>query len=409
VCQDGQFCTGFEVCDLVQGCVPGAFPCNDGINCTADVCNEDFDFCEAVPADAVCNDGLFCNGEELCDGLVGCRAGSPPCTGDEACDEAQNRCEVTCVTATNGEHVSASRARVVFDTVHLALGSDDFLGVSPDDVTSLTGGGTFWERTSSCSAVPVIESLQAEVVGDTAIITGIASDANGDLESVMVTVSNQFGFPFEVPAQGTTEFTAVLSGLPPDVYFVFAQGFDRAGNAGQPGGFISFFVQSPQPPVIDSIEVISSAGSTEIRGFASDPNNDIESVVVTVRQGGQVVASGESPTAAPYGVVFDELPPGNYTARAQAFDTAGLASDLSAEVSFTVGAGGGLACITATNTEHQAAGRARALFGDTFFFAAGSFDFLGINGGIVTSLTGSGGFWDRVDSCGGAAVAAAAP
>lgn len=408
VCQDGLFCTGFEICDLVLGCTPGQFACNDGVNCTEDVCNEDFDFCEALPSDAVCNDGLFCNGQEFCDAFIGCRAGFPPCTGDEACDEAQNQCEITCVTATNGEHVSAGRARVVFDTVHLALGSDDFLGVSPDDVTSLTGGGTFWERTSSCSAVPVIDSLQVEVVGDVAIISGTASDANGDLESVIVTVFDPFGIPMAVPAQGTTEFTAVFSGLQPNFYFVFAQGFDRAGNAGAPGGFINFLVQSPQPPVIDSIEAISSTGSTEIRGFASDPNNDIERVVVTVRQGEQVVASGESPTAAPYSVVFDQLPQGNYTARAQAFDTAGFASALSPEVTFTVGAGGGLPCITATNSEHQAAGRARALFGDTFFFAAGSFDFLGINGGIVTSLTGSGGFWDRVDSCGGAPVAAAA-
>jgi cysteine-rich repeat protein len=82
-CNDGVFCNGFEVCHPVDGCRPGAPPdLNDGVGCTLDVCNEETDFVDHVPDEATCDDGLFCNGPEVCNVVQGCRPGEPPAVND---------------------------------------------------------------------------------------------------------------------------------------------------------------------------------------------------------------------------------------------------------------------------------------------------------------------------------------
>lgn len=98
-CDDGLFCNGPEVCDIVLGCVPGTAPdCNDGIDCTHDRCDEDIGACVYEPDDSLCDDGVFCNGAEFCDPESGCRPGDPPdcndnidCTHDR-CDEELDSC-----------------------------------------------------------------------------------------------------------------------------------------------------------------------------------------------------------------------------------------------------------------------------------------------------------------------------
>jgi hypothetical protein len=397
LCQDGVFCNGSELCDLVRGCIPGPLACEDGVACTQDICTEETFSCESVPVSALCDDGLFCDGTETCDPFLGCLAGQAPCAG-QSCNEAQNQCAAECFSASNGEHVSGGRAQFFLDTVYLALGSEDFLGTDAEEVTSLQGGAGFWEQVESCPAAPVIRSLSVRVVGDVAIVSGTADDANDDLESVILTF-NVFGLPFEVQALGTSEFSLSLPLPFPGEYFVTAQAFDRQGFASDPSAPLVFDVLNPAPPTIDSISVAQVDGATEVGGSATDPNGDIERVVVTVLQGGEVVASAESGEADPYSVRFDTLAIGSYTARAQAFDSAGLASTLSPEVPFVVSAGSNLQCILASNVDHQAAGRATALLGDTFFFAVGSNDFLGVGGATESALRGSGSFWEHVESC----------
>ena len=404
VCQDDVFCNGFEICDLTRGCIAGRSPCDDGLACTQDVCTEETFSCENTPQDALCDDGLFCDGTESCDPFRGCLAGEAPCRG-QSCNEAQNQCASTCFTSSNGEHTRGGRAQFLLDTVYLALGSNDFLGVDAGTVSSLQGSGNFWQRVDSCPAAPVIDSISVKVVGDVAIVSGTASDANDDLERVIVTF-NVFGIPFEVPTEGKGEFSVSISGFFPGQYLVTAQAFDRAGFESDPSSAVTFEIGNPAAPSIDSIAATPSNGETIISGTASDPNGDIEKVVVTVLQGGQIITSGESGAFDPYSVRFSGLRVGSYSARAQAFDASGLASTLSEEVPFEVTAASNVQCIVATNSEHQAAGRAEALFGDTFFFALGSNDFLGVGGGSVTALRGAGSSWEQVESCDTAPAAA---
>ncbi len=102
LCDNGLFCDGAETCHPVDGCQPGTAPdCNDAVDCTIDSCNEDLNRCDHIPSDAFCNDLLYCNGEETCDPLNDCEAGTPPdcdddvaCTVD-ACNENTNSCDHT--------------------------------------------------------------------------------------------------------------------------------------------------------------------------------------------------------------------------------------------------------------------------------------------------------------------------
>ncbi|MFQ5514510.1 MAG: hypothetical protein ACE5FG_08715, partial [Myxococcota bacterium] len=93
-CDDGLFCNGAETCDPVLGCQAGTPPVvDDGVACTIDGCDEATDTVQNVPDDTLCSDGLFCNGNEFCDPLLDCQAGTPPTIDDgvgctiDSCDE----------------------------------------------------------------------------------------------------------------------------------------------------------------------------------------------------------------------------------------------------------------------------------------------------------------------------------
>ena len=73
MCDNGLYCDGEETCDAVNDCQAGtAIVCDDGVSCTVDSCNEDADMCDYDPAscgcfsDADCDNGLFCDGLETC-------------------------------------------------------------------------------------------------------------------------------------------------------------------------------------------------------------------------------------------------------------------------------------------------------------------------------------------------------
>ena len=98
-CDNGLFCDGEEICDMSQGCIDGPDPTSDdGISCTVETCNEEFDDFVTAADSSLCDDGLFCNGIEQCspsngDPVTGCAPGliNAPndlftCT-DRRCDE----------------------------------------------------------------------------------------------------------------------------------------------------------------------------------------------------------------------------------------------------------------------------------------------------------------------------------
>ncbi len=97
-CNDGVFCNGVEICDLLSGCTSGLPGCDDGLDCTVDSCDSVTDACSHTPNHLLCADSIFCNGSELCDPQIGCVPGplpncadNFPCTVD-SCDVMNDRC-----------------------------------------------------------------------------------------------------------------------------------------------------------------------------------------------------------------------------------------------------------------------------------------------------------------------------
>ncbi len=94
-CDNGQFCDGDETCDALLDCQAGTPPplTPDNVPCTDAACDEVNDRIEQVANDANCQNGDLCDGSEWCDGIFDCQ---PPletldcddgdsCTAD-ACD-----------------------------------------------------------------------------------------------------------------------------------------------------------------------------------------------------------------------------------------------------------------------------------------------------------------------------------
>ena len=99
LCDDGSFCSGVETCDPADaasdpltGCVSGVDPCDDGVACTTNNC-DDIGTCTFQPNDALCpDDGVFCNGAKFCHPITGCASEGDPCTGSMVCDEDVDLC-----------------------------------------------------------------------------------------------------------------------------------------------------------------------------------------------------------------------------------------------------------------------------------------------------------------------------
>ncbi|MEC8024231.1 MAG: hypothetical protein VX223_09880, partial [Myxococcota bacterium] len=96
VCDNGQFCDGAETCvaGTGGGCQSNPLDVDDGVACTVDSCDEGNDKIDHVPDNTKCNDGKFCNGTEVCSATQNCVSINVPnlndglnCTAD-TCDEA---------------------------------------------------------------------------------------------------------------------------------------------------------------------------------------------------------------------------------------------------------------------------------------------------------------------------------
>jgi hypothetical protein len=101
-CSDGEYCNGNETCNDMGICLAGTpVDCGDGVGCTDDSCDEGNDICLNIPNNINCNDGLYCNGIEICDETLDCQPGTPVDCGDgvgctdDSCDEGNDICENT--------------------------------------------------------------------------------------------------------------------------------------------------------------------------------------------------------------------------------------------------------------------------------------------------------------------------
>lgn len=115
------------VCDPAAGCLilSEGDPCDDGLDCTADVCDFGLGVCVHEPCDSVCGNLVFCDGVERCDTTVGCVPGPPACDTGLAC--SADTCQEL------GEQCAHAAPDACLPTVRLLVADADgaLLSVSP--------------------------------------------------------------------------------------------------------------------------------------------------------------------------------------------------------------------------------------------------------------------------------------
>jgi uncharacterized repeat protein (TIGR01451 family) len=88
-CDDGEYCNGLETC--VGGrCQRGDYPCDDGVDCTINACDETADLCDFIPDNFACDDGDQCT-QDTCDLTTGCDNRLIDSDGDGVCN-AEDPC-----------------------------------------------------------------------------------------------------------------------------------------------------------------------------------------------------------------------------------------------------------------------------------------------------------------------------
>ena len=92
-CDDGNPCTD-DACDPASGCVytnDDTSTCDDGINCTVNACQAGV--CVATPDNSACDNGQYCDGQEVCDVVQGCMSATQEsCSPGTECDEGDDVC-----------------------------------------------------------------------------------------------------------------------------------------------------------------------------------------------------------------------------------------------------------------------------------------------------------------------------
>jgi hypothetical protein len=140
VCEDDEFCTINDTCDGVGDCSSGnANPCDDGVDCTNDSCDEANDQCVNTPNDGNCDNNLFCDGTETCDPVNDCQAGTDPCVAWESCNEAGDVCVLLPVIFSEDFEVSVPGWTIINNNQNNAVWSYD----NPGNRDNYAGTGDF--------------------------------------------------------------------------------------------------------------------------------------------------------------------------------------------------------------------------------------------------------------------------
>src|SRR5262249_34071017 len=99
-------CNGIETCNAQIGCVSTSpVNCDDGVQCTFDACQDPQGTCTHTPQNFLCDDGNACNGIETCT-LPGCTGGTAgnPCDDGIACTiDTCNQLTGQCVSIPNND------------------------------------------------------------------------------------------------------------------------------------------------------------------------------------------------------------------------------------------------------------------------------------------------------------------
>lgn len=168
--------------------------CDDGIDCTEDLCGSD-NRCVNLPNAARCDDGVYCNGSERCDTRRGCVRGEPVnCNDNQVCTADR------CVEETRScEHRPLDRDGDGDPDDHCQAVACGDAGVPEPDAGVVT---PCWRGRDCNDSDPRVNSLVPEICGD-----GIDNNCNGAVDSADPTGCRRAPYdrcddPLDVSASG---------------------------------------------------------------------------------------------------------------------------------------------------------------------------------------------------------------
>lgn len=285
-------------------------------------------------------------------------------------------------------------------TTWYAQGSDENLGTDGNTTVTLKTVSNGYAQ-GSCPAEPqspVIESFAiTELDNNHAVVTGTASDANGDLDRVEVA----YDIATAIPCTGTTNFSCYIDFATYDFPEGEAKGvFLIAHDAeGRNTGFINLSITRPalgvNPPVVANVESIVNGSDVTVTADVTDSDGDLSAVnLVRVDAAGTTACSNSGGDQ--FTCNLTGLAEGTYTFKVEATD---LGSNTAASSDFEVVIeSSATACFTAANIDHEVAGRAELKY-NVLYYAIGSGDYLGQQADVTSLQETSAGVWNIVSNC----------
>ena len=287
-------------------------------------------------------------------------------------------------------------------TTWYAQGSNENLGDNGNATITLrtSENGYITGNCPTDPVAPVIESYDYTVNYHQIVVTGTASDADGDIQKV------SFGTPASgVDCEGTTNFTCTLSyeefGFEVGEEIRFALGAMDSRN--EWSEYVYMDITRPEqqasvPPVISNLQQ-TREGTVEIVTLdVTDVDGDLDSVfLVRLDDIGVVECSNTSGSQFRCEMQLQGTDYATMTWKARAID---LAENTTDSAEFTVDWQEQVeTCFTAANSEHISAGRAELRY-NVLVYANGSNDYLGMSVD-TTSLQEQTqpGNWVKVASC----------
>ncbi len=285
-------------------------------------------------------------------------------------------------------------------TTWIATGSDENLGTSGSATVTLKAieGGFVTGECPADPQPPVIETYAVTTLNyNQAIVTGTASDADGDIDRVVLGLGAVTG----ITCEGTINFTCTLDYSVHNIEVGAAFGVSLAAwdSRDTVSNVEQFTITRPEQqaevaPVIENVQYTVSGQNLTVTADITDADGDLEfAVVVRVDDIGGIdcVNSGGDQ----YTCTVENLPADTYTWKVDAEDIAG---NRTSSESFTVTIEEAGSCFTTSNSDHGAANRATLKY-NVLYYANGSNDYLGLSGDTISLEETSAGVWTKVTSC----------
>ncbi len=161
--------------------------------------------------------------------------------------------------------------------------------------------------TSDESLPPTVFLNQVEVDGQTAVITGTATDSDGEVASVTIEINDK---AYPVILNGTT-FTITLTDLEAGEYKVVATAYDNDQLSATDS--TTFVIQEKVAPTVTVTATVDGTSAT-ISGTASDEDGEVVEIVIAVNGTEYTVSGGD------YSKTLTGLEPGSYDVVVTAID-----------------------------------------------------------------------------------------